>query len=489
MQKFFLYVRKSTDVEDKQVQSIEAQLTELRAYAKNEGLSITEVIVEKKTAKIPGRPLFNAMLDRIEKGEVSGIISWHPDRLARNSVDGGRIIYLLDTGRLAALKFPQFWYENTPQGKFMLNMAFGQSKYYVDSLSENVKRGLRQKVRNGIYPSLAPLGYINDPRKKTVVVDRKRAHLVRQAFELYAQGYSRLEDISAFLAKQGVLSRNGKPFKRDRITFTLSNPFYYGHFQYGKEIYAGKHEPIITKNLFDDVQMVLNERGRPRHNDHLEPQPLCGLIQCASCGMMVTAEYKVKHQENGNEHHYVYYHCTKKNKAIKCPEPCIREEELDTQLSSLVEKYSMPEDWARQLMEMVERDEKDGAQSSADFLQDAKKKAADITAKLQRLLDSYLEQDIEREIYLAKKAELMSGKKTLEEKIIDLEQRQNAWLEPLRKWIKEAENAGAIARNDDLIAKKVIAKKMFGSNLRLGARNLILNTPIEGGNIRKDWGE
>lgn len=142
-QKFFLYARKSTDVEDKQVLSIEAQLTELRAFAKTEGLNVIEELVEKQSAKIPGRPIFNAILNRIERGEANGIVSWNPDRLARNSVDGGRIIYLLDCGYLAMLKFPTFWAENTPQGKFMLNIAFGQSKYYIDSLSENVRRGLR----------------------------------------------------------------------------------------------------------------------------------------------------------------------------------------------------------------------------------------------------------------------------------------------------------------------------------------------------------
>src|SRR3989338_2767954 len=142
MQKFFLYARKSTDVEDKQVLSIEAQLTELRAFAKQENLEIVEELVEKQSAKIPGRPIFNSMMERIETGEANAILSWHPDRLARNSVDGGKIIYLLDTGGVAGLRFPQFWFESTPQGKFMLNIAFGQSKYYVDSLAENTKRGL-----------------------------------------------------------------------------------------------------------------------------------------------------------------------------------------------------------------------------------------------------------------------------------------------------------------------------------------------------------
>ena len=139
------------------------------------------------SAKVTGRPIFNKMIERIEHGDANGILAWHPDRLARNSVDGGKIIYLLDGGGLADLKFPQFWCENTSQGKFMLNIAFGQSKYYVDSLAENTKRGLRQKVRRGEYPGLAPVGYINDVRTKSIVVDKKRSVIIRKAFTLYAK--------------------------------------------------------------------------------------------------------------------------------------------------------------------------------------------------------------------------------------------------------------------------------------------------------------
>ena len=155
--KFFLYARKSTDVEDKQVLSIDAQLTELREYAKRENIEISAEYIEKQSAKVPGRPIFNKMMKEIETFG-GNILAWNPDRLARNSVDGGKVIYLLDTGKLASIKFPTFWCDNTGQGKFMLNMAFGQSKYYVDSLSENTKRGLRQKVRMGIFPSQAPIG-------------------------------------------------------------------------------------------------------------------------------------------------------------------------------------------------------------------------------------------------------------------------------------------------------------------------------------------
>ena len=475
--KFFLYARKSTDVEDKQVRSIEDQIAELRAFAKQENLNIVDVLIEKQSAKIPGRPIFGEMLKRIEDGEANGILAWHADRLARNSVDGGRIIYLLDCGRLAALKFPTLWFENTPQGKFMLNIVFGQSKYYIDSLAENTKRGLRQKVKRGEYPSLAPIGYINDKRVKSVVVDKKRAPIIRKAFELYAQNNSRLEDISNFLAQNDIFSSGGKRIKRDRISFILSNPFYTGLFRYAGEVHEGKHQLVVSKKIFDKVQEILKQRGRPHHKTKNEPQVFCGLLKCGSCGMGITGEYKVKRQKNGNEHYYTYYHCTRKNKLVKCKEPCIRQESLDQQISSLLQKFSLREDWAEDLLKMLEKDKSDTVQSSAAFVQENKNKVVDIQAKLQRLLDGYLEQDIDREVYREEKAKLLSEKKSLEEKTTNLEQKRTGWIEPMREWIKEARNLPKIAREDNLFAKKVAAKEIFGSNLVLANREARLRAP------------
>ena len=469
-QKFFLYARKSTDVEDKQVLSIEAQITELRAFAKQNNLAILEELTEKQSAKIPGRPIFGEMIKRIENGEADGILAWHPDRLARNSVDGGKVIYLIDCGRIAALKFPQFWFEPTPQGKFMLNIAFGQSKYYVDSLSENTKRGLRQKVRRGEYPSVAPIGYINDVRTKSVVVDKKKAKVIREMFEFYATGNARLEDVSDFLAKRGILSRGGKRIHKTRATFILSNPFYTGLFRYAGELHEGKHEPIITKKLFDKVQEVLKQRGRPHHKTKYEPQDYCGLMKCGSCGMSITGEYRVKKQKNGNTHNYIYYHCTKKRKDMKCPEPSIRQEELDKQISSLLQKFSLPQDWAEKLLQMAEADKEKSAQSVSAFVLESQNQIRAIQTKLQRLLDGYLEQDIERKIYREQKQKLLLEKKSLEEKMARIEQKQNDWLEPMKEWIKVATNLVKIARDSNLLEKKVAAKEIFGSNLRLASR-------------------
>ena len=476
MQKFFLYARKSTDVEDKQVLSIEAQLDELRDYAKREAIEISAEYVEKQSAKIPGRPIFNKMLDDIEKLGGS-ILAWHPDRLARNSIDGGKIIYLLDTGKLASLKFPTFWCDSTSQGKFMLNMAFGQSKYYVDSLSENTKRGMRQKVRRGEYPGLTPVGYINDSRTKTIAVDTKSAPVIRKAFEMYAEGNQTLDTIGMFLAQNNLFAKNGKRIHRTRATFILSNPFYYGHFRFNKEIYEGKHEPIVEKKLWDKVQEVMKERGRPRHKLKNEPQAYCGLLSCGNCGMMITGEYKVKTQLNGTQHFYTYYHCSKKRRDMKCPEPCIRQEVLDGQISSLLQKVSLPQDWADYLNQRLEKDKVESAQSVSALVSENKKRIQDIVMKLQRLLDGYLDQDIDKEVYRSKKSKLLSEKKSLEEEISRSQMREKHWLEPMEQWIKDAQNIEKIALDTDLFCKKVCIKKIFGSNLLLQNKSVRASAP------------
>ena len=143
-----LYARKSTEEDDKQVMSIEAQLFELREFAERERIEIVKEFTEAKSAKKPGREEFAKMLAMIETSRKPlGILAWHPDRLARNSVDGGKIIYLVDTGAITSLRFPQFWFEPTPQGKFMLQVAFGQSKYFsVVRRAERATAGLASLI-------------------------------------------------------------------------------------------------------------------------------------------------------------------------------------------------------------------------------------------------------------------------------------------------------------------------------------------------------
>ena len=473
-ERYIIYVRKSTDVEDKQILSVEAQIVELKKYAQDNGLFIVDTVVEKQSAKKPGRKKFNNTMRRVEAGEANGILSWHPDRLARNSVDGGHIIYLLDEMLLVSLKFPTFWFENTSQGKFMLSMAFTQSKYYVDSLSENTKRGLRQKVRNGDYPGLAPIGYINDVRTKSVVVDKRRAPLVVEVFELYVKGDKRLEDVAIFLASKGVRTSGNKLIPKEQIKYMLQNPFYYGHFRYMGEIHSGNHKPIIEKRLYDRVQKVLTQRGYVRKAKN-EPQVLCGLLRCGSCNMAITAEHKIKRQKNGNVHEYVYYRCSRKNKAVRCTDPPVRDYELIVQLSDILQSYALPADWATELEAMIVADEKQAERTSGAFIADAQNKIGNLQDKLRRLLDSYLDQDINQNVYRAKQAELMSEKKSLEEQVGKLTLAANAWVEPMREWLKLAVSLKKIAKSGDLVALKEAFRQIEGLNLFLENKKVRLS--------------
>ena len=469
--RYILYARKSTDVEDKQVLSIEAQLAELRKYVKDNGLVVIDTIIEKKSAKTPGRPKFADLLKRIQNGEADAILAWHPDRLARNNVDGGQIIYLLDQKYLNDLKFATFWFENTSQGKFMLNIAFGQSKYYVDNLSENTKRGLRQKIRRGEFPGIAPFGYYNNTKTKTVHVDKRQAELVKAIFALYAKGQSTFQDISSYLFERGIKTSGGKPYSKDKVKYILKNPFYYGHFIYAGEIYEGKHAPIISKKLWDKVQTVIEWRSRPTKG-LIEPQSYCGLLRC-SCGMMITAENKTKRQKNGNIHHYVYYRCTRKSKLIKCVEPAIRSEPLDVQLSDLLAGFALPSEYADIVREMINKDEQ-AEQSQIDAkISDLRTDISHLSEKLQRLLDSFLDGVLERDDYTKKKAEILSQKKTLEEQASDLSMGTLEWVEPLRNMLEKAVSICKITKSTNQEAKKSLLLEIFGLNLKLKNKNVV----------------
>ena len=171
---------------------------------------------------------------------------------------------------------------------------------------------------------------------------RKKSRIVRLAFEKYTKRKYATGRCVKLFGEIGITTRTRKRISKTKASFILSNPFYIGLFKYGGEIHEGKHESIISKKLFDEAQEMLKFRGQPERKPQNEPQPFCGLISCASCGMMITGEHKVKKQKNGNVHEYTYYRCTEKRKDFVCKESAVREEEMDRQLSSLIQKFLCP---------------------------------------------------------------------------------------------------------------------------------------------------
>ena len=459
MTKFFIYARKSTDEPNRQILSIEAQITELKEFATKEQLSIVQTFIESQTAKEPGRPIFNEMLSQIEKGKAEGILAWHPDRLARNSVDGGRIIFLLDTGKIQSLKFPPFWFDNTPQGKFMLNIAFGQSKYYIDNLSENVKRGLRQKVRRGEYPGVAPTGYLNNRLTKKMVPDPERFRLVQKIFKIYSTGNYSLKEVREIITEAGLKSRNGKVLCVSNIQAILVNPFYYGAFKFNGELYQGNHKTAITKKLFDKCQEVMKTKAHKMKRGQKE-YAFRSLLKCGECGCSITSETQKGHN---------YYRCTKKK--IPCSQKYVREENLSEQISNILQKVSLPNSWTQKMIAELEKEKDKTERADFSFVENLKSQIRDYENKLDKLLDTQLEGVISTEEYAAKKQKILNQKIEISEKLRDFEQKGYSWLEPAKKFILEANQVKFVALKGNLEEKRDFLKKV-GSNLVLLDRNI-----------------
>ena len=314
------------------------------------------------------------------------------DRLARNSIDGGQIVYLLDTGKIKDLKFPTFWFENTPQGKFMLNIAFGQSKYYVDNLSENIRRGHRAKLRKGIWPSFAPLGYTNNHKTRDIDVDSEKAPLVRKGFELYATGKYTLKQIAKALKDLGLRSYKGNVLAVSCVQRILKSTFYYGIFEFKGETYQGSHEPLVSKKLFDTCQEVMKDRGHIKTRKAENSFPFRGLLVCGECKCAITAETQKGHN---------YYRCTKKREM--CSQKYVREETLAEQIKSFLQKVSLPSQDTEKILRELEKDEQKAKSSNQFVFQNLKSEIADIGTKLDKLLSAYLDEIISAEEYATQK--------------------------------------------------------------------------------------
>jgi len=448
--------------------SIASQLEELKEYALKENLDVVDYITESKTAKKPGRKKFEQMLKLIKQGEVKGILSWHPDRLARNSMDGGKIIFLLDLDKLKSLRFPSFWFENTPQGRFMLNMAFSQAKYYVDNLAENVKRGQRYKIKQGIWCLHPPMGYKSDRNKRTVVIDPEKAPVIKKGFELYATGNCSLHRLGRFFYEHGIKNRYSGGYPNDsNLRRMLMRTFYYGMMLYKGELYEGEHEPIITKSLFDKVQKVIKERGwhhqvkSPRYNF-----AFTGFIKCKYCGASITAECRPFYfPRTNNRVNYIYYHCTKK-KGPCCQKGYTRAEVLEKQFREIIVSVSISEKWASKMFALLEQDRLTEKQQIKQELHRLTTELIQAETKLDRLLEAYLETIVNPESYQRKKNQLMETKVVLKEKIKEINTKGLTWIEAMENFIKLALRARKIAcaknnRHDLAIMAKKVGSKYF----------------------------
>ena len=338
--RYFLYARKSSESEDRQVQSIEDQISSLKKL----GVHIVEVLPESRSAKRPDiRPVFKNMLERIKKGEAEGILCWQYNRLSRNPVDNGTISWLLQEGIIKSIRTMEREYLPT-DNVLLLSVEGGVANQFILDLSKNVKRGIAGKIDRGELPGLAPTGYINDLYTHTIIPDPERFHLIRKCWDLMLTGaYSPSQILDKLNNEWGFTTFKrkrigGKPLALSGLYKVFNNAFYAGLLPHKGQIRQGTHKEMVTLEEFEKVQELMGRSGKPRPKT--KKIALTGLFVCRTCRGMMTGETKQKKTKKGKIHEYTYYHCSRRKKDIKCLFASVTHDELIDQ----IDKYLIPFD-------------------------------------------------------------------------------------------------------------------------------------------------
>lgn len=467
--KYFVYCRKSSEAKDRQALSIEAQKRELTEFADKNGLKIIQIFEESQSAYKLGRPVFDKMMRLCQEGIANGILTWKPDRLARNALDGGRIIQALDDKILQEIRTP---YEIFRQedNRMMLYVLFGMSNDFSRQISSNVKRGNRQKYARGEFCGRAPVGYLNAKvgDSRNIIPDPLKAPLVVKTFEEYATGkYSVLQTLS-FVHSWELTSVTGRKFLKSEIYRLLKCPVYYGIFQHGGEYHQGSYKPLISKALFNRVQEILKDRSKPRKQNWIHTYK--GLIKCPECGCAITAETKVKHYKRTDRNaSYTYYRCTRRRGF--CSQPAITEEELEAMLRKYTSKISIDKevwDLGIKLLKAKNASEFETHQKVKFQLETELNK---VDKSLEKLLTLRLNEEITGEEYLEQKKIFMERKVELQQKVADRDKTTGSWLELAETFFETAFHAREIMESKDVTAKRDLIRAI-GSNLFLNDKKL-----------------
>ncbi len=401
--KYIAYCRKSSESEDRQMLSIDAQVNEIKAKAAHEGIILDKIFRESMSAKAPGRPVFQEMIEYIKQNTPCVLYVWKLDRLARNPIDGGYINWMLQQAVIQEIKtYEKNYFPN--DNVLLMSFEFGMANQFIRDLSANVKRGNLEKLRQGGWPGAAPFGYLNDKADHTVYPDPERAHYVEKMFKLYATGSHSVKEIEQILYDQGLRSRNGYQVRHNIIHRNLSNPFYYGIMLKHGKYYPGRHQPLISKELFDEVQMALHGRHHSKPEKHLFPHR--GLMRCSDCGCLYTATLKKG---------YTYYYCTNGKKNCEQHKKYLREEKVDLLIAGALTKLQVDPE----LIELAYLAKKEKTGQSQEYLQrsvDHIQSQLDfLRQKQSKLLDSHLSDLIPEDVYTEKIQALNNERIALEQ--------------------------------------------------------------------------
>ena len=403
--KYLIYCRKSSEEDNKQVQSLDTQERIMVEFATKNNLKIIDILKEAKSARFANnRDLFNSMIKRIESGEANAVLVAHVDRLSRNLTEAGTLSELLQKGFIKEITTPYRTF-NTSLDLMYMGFDFVFATHYSTQLSVKVKEGIDSKVLKGEYPTHAPLGYYNKEGK--IYVDEIKAPYFRKLFELYATNNYSLKEVGDILHKEGLRTKGGYKVGKTVLHRALTNPIYRGDFIWGGKLYEGVHEEIISKELFDTVQRILASKNRSKKQLH--DFLYRGYLTCAVCGCKLTATKK--------KEQYDYYYCTNGKNFCEQHKNYMDNDYVNKLISKTFSEVIVDKEMCDLSLEQYKQDirKDNNYQGNAKNLLETQ--LAKVEAKLDKLVDMNLEGLLTKEKYTEKQNKLFTEKGLLQEQL------------------------------------------------------------------------
>lgn len=487
-----IYARKSSESEDRQVMSIDSQIHELRAIAARSGVAVSDVLTEAHSAKAPGRPVFTQLMKRVHKGEVSGILCWKMDRLARNPYDAGLVLQAQLDGKIERIITSDGVKNSDGNDRLLGSFEFALATKYIDDLRANVKRGNRARFQRGWINYIPPPGYVNDRLAKTIVKDPERFELVRQMWTLLLTGTVRpsqilkTANVTWHFRTRKYRSRGGTPLSASVMYAMFANPFYAGTIRLRNgDTYAGAHEPMVTRQEFARAQEILGRPGRPRPIRHRFP--FTGLLQCSNCGGMVTAEEHIK--QSGKR--YVYYRCSHNRTGRPCREPAVPAQALLDQLAADLLTLRITEKAQRWIAARLHKTISTEAGQVRATRDNQERALQELRREEDNLLSLRLRDQIDDATFAARRGGLKRGREMLEASLSCATKSADELLQRLRDVLAFSARAHEIFTTGSPVQQRQILETV-GSNYTLGARkaSYTLKNPfraISGAETISDW--
>ena len=402
---YYAYTRVS-DARQGEGVSLKQQLDAIERYAAKQDLKIAEHFEEQKTAAKRGRPVFSKMLRLLKTGKASGVLMHKIDRSARNLKDWAELGELIDSG--TEVHFVNESLDLSSRGgRLSADIQAVVAADYIRNLREETKKGFYGRLKQGFYPMPAPLGYLDAGAGKPKIPDPERAPLIKKAFELYSTGKYSQVALGEELYQLGLRKKNGKRLDQNTLGRILRFPFYMGliHIEKNNETYLGVHQPLISKNLFEQVQRVLSGNFTGVRISH--DFPFRQLFWCKLCGRSLIPETQKGH---------VYYRCQNK----RCPTKGIRQEPMEQGIIEKIVGVDLSPEQHDYLKQKFDEFQQNWGQKSQQAIEAEEIQLSQVKDRLNRLTDAYLDNAVDRETFEQRKTALLMERRGVEDRIQDL---------------------------------------------------------------------